>query len=148
EVNNRIAARGPSFAIPIRPGRSFRKLFRRRQDPRHAALRGKPKGRRARGPARNPAASPNDALLAPHRRGRVFFDHCVRALSELEEAERALSGMRGTPRGLLRVTVPLSFAFLGPIVGEFVRKYPEVRVELFCTDRIVDLVAEGFDAAI
>nr|PZM93423.1 MAG: LysR family transcriptional regulator [Pseudomonadota bacterium] len=80
--------------------------------------------------------------------GRVFFDHCVRALSELEEAERALSGMRGTPRGLLRVTVPLSFAFLGPIVGEFVRKYPEVRVELFCTDRIVDLVAEGFDAAI
>src|SRR5690606_6071764 len=80
--------------------------------------------------------------------GRIFHDHCLRALAELQEAEDALAGMHGTPRGLLRVTAPLSFAFLGPLVGEFLGENPEVRIELLCTDRVVDLVEEGFDAAI
>lgn len=80
--------------------------------------------------------------------GRIFYDHCVRALAELEEAEEALAGMHGTPRGLLRVTAPLSFGFLGPLVGEFLEQNPEVQIELLCTDRIVDLVEEGFDVAI
>lgn len=80
--------------------------------------------------------------------GRIFHDHCVRALAELEEAEQALSGMHGTPRGLLRVTAPLSCGFLGPLVGEFLGRNPEVRIELLCTDRVVDLVEEGFDVAI
>jgi DNA-binding transcriptional LysR family regulator len=80
--------------------------------------------------------------------GRIFYDHCVRALAELEEAEQALAGMHGTPRGLLRVTAPLSFGFLGPIVGDFLGENPDVQIELLCTDRVVDLVEEGFDVAI
>lgn len=80
--------------------------------------------------------------------GRIFYDHCLRALAELQEAEDALTGMHGTPRGLLRVTAPLSFGFLGPLVGEFLERNPEVQIELLCTDRVVDLVEEGFDLAI
>lgn len=80
--------------------------------------------------------------------GRIFYDHCQRALGELEEAEQALAGMHAVPRGLLRVTAPLSFGFLGPLVGEFLRENPEVQMELLCTDRVVDLVEEGFDVAI
>jgi len=80
--------------------------------------------------------------------GRIFFEHCARALAELDEGEQALGGMRAAPCGLLRVTAPLSFGFLGPIVAEYLLRWPEVEVELVCTDRVVDLVEEGFDVAI
>ncbi|WP_373047521.1 LysR family transcriptional regulator [Vulgatibacter sp.] len=80
--------------------------------------------------------------------GRIFYEHGQRALAELEEAELALGGMRAEPRGLLRVTAPLSFGFVGPIVAAFLGHYPEVQVEMVCTDRVVDLVEEGFDVAI
>ena len=80
--------------------------------------------------------------------GRVFYDHCQRALAELQDAEEALGGMGARPRGLLRITAPLSFGFLGPIVAAFLQRWPEVEIELVCTDRVVDLVEEGFDVAI
>jgi DNA-binding transcriptional LysR family regulator len=80
--------------------------------------------------------------------GRVFYDHCLRALAELEDGKLALGGTTATPRGVLRVTAPLSFGFLGPFVAEFLQRWPEVEVELVCTDRVVDLVEEGFDVAI
>ena len=80
--------------------------------------------------------------------GRIYYEHCQRALAELEEAELALSGMRAEPRGLLRVTAPLSFGFIGARVAAFLQAHAEVRVELVCTDRVVDLVEEGFDVAI
>ena len=80
--------------------------------------------------------------------GRVFYDHCQRALAELQDAEEALGGMGARPKGLLRITAPLSFGFLGPIVAAFLQRWPEVEIELVCTDRVVDLVEEGFDVAI
>ncbi|AKU92711.1 LysR family transcriptional regulator [Vulgatibacter incomptus] len=80
--------------------------------------------------------------------GRVFYDHCLRALAELEDGKLALGGMVANPRGVLRVTAPLSFGFVGPIVAEFLQRWPEMEVELVCTDRVVDLVEEGFDVAI
>jgi DNA-binding transcriptional LysR family regulator len=80
--------------------------------------------------------------------GRVFYEHCTRAVAELEEAERALGGMRAKPTGLLRVTAPLSFGFLGPMLGPFLELHPAVQLEMVCTDRVVDIVEEGFDVAI
>src|SRR5688500_18733529 len=71
--------------------------------------------------------------------GRTYFDYCARIVAEVEEAERAVGSLQETPRGLLRVTAPVNMAFLGPIVGEFMKRYPEVRMELFCTGRAVDL---------
>jgi DNA-binding transcriptional LysR family regulator len=80
--------------------------------------------------------------------GRTYFDYCARIASEIDDAERAVSSLQDTPRGLLRVTAPVNFAFLGPIVTDFLKRYPEVRVELYCTARRVDLIEERFDVGI
>ena len=80
--------------------------------------------------------------------GRIYYEHCARIVGEVEDAERAVSSLQETPRGVLRVTAPVNAAFLGPIIGDFLKRYPEVRLDLFCTSRSVDLVEERFDVAI
>ena len=80
--------------------------------------------------------------------GRTYYDYCARIVGEVEDAERAVSSLQATPRGLLRVTAPVNVAFLGPIVSDYLKRYPEVRLELFCTGRRVDLVEERFDVGI
>jgi len=80
--------------------------------------------------------------------GRTYYDYCARIVAEIEDAERAVSSLEDTPRGSLRVTAPANAAFLGSIVADYLRRYPEVRLELFCTARSVDLVEERFDLAI
>lgn len=80
--------------------------------------------------------------------GRTYYEYCLRIVAEIEEAERAVSQLQDTPRGPLRVTAPLNFAFLGPIVADFLKRYPEVQLDLVCTDRVVDLVEERFDVGI
>ena len=69
-------------------------------------------------------------------------------MAEAEEAELAVTRLQAAPHGLLRVTTPLTFSFLGPLIADFLKRYPEVQVEMLCTDRAVALVEEGFDLAI
>jgi len=80
--------------------------------------------------------------------GRAFYQHAARVVAEAEEAERVVGRMQEIPRGLLRVTLPLNFGYLGPIVASFMARHPEVQVEMVCTDRVVDLIQEGFDVAV
>lgn len=80
--------------------------------------------------------------------GRTYYAYCARIVSELEEAERAVGRLQGMPRGVLRVTTPVNFTFLGSIFSDFFRRYPEVVLDVVSTDRVVDLVEEGFDLAI
>lgn len=80
--------------------------------------------------------------------GRIYYDHCARIVAEMEDAERAVSGLQGAPRGLLRVTAGTSTSWLGPIVSDFLKRFPEIQVELSCTGRVVDLVEERFDLGI
>jgi len=80
--------------------------------------------------------------------GRVYYEHCVRIVREIEDAELAVAQLKATPRGVIRVSVPLAFSMLGPLLAEYLRLYPEVRVDLLCTDRRVDLVEERFDLAL
>ncbi len=80
--------------------------------------------------------------------GRTYYDYCARIVGEIEDAERAVSRLSEAPRGILRVTAPINVSFLGPIVADYVKRYPEVRLELFCTARTVDLVEERFDLGI
>jgi DNA-binding transcriptional LysR family regulator len=80
--------------------------------------------------------------------GRTYYEFAARIVSEVDEAERAVSRLEQAPRGLLRVTAPLNFGFLGPIAGAFLARYPEVQLDLVCTDRVVDLVEERFDVGI
>ena len=80
--------------------------------------------------------------------GRTYYDYCARIAAEIEEAERAVSSLQERPRGRLRVTTPANFGFLAAIVADFLRRYPEVSIELVSTTRRVDLVEERFDVAL
>lgn len=80
--------------------------------------------------------------------GRTYHRHAARIIAELEDADAAVSQMQAEPRGLLRVTAPLSFSMLGPMIADYMTQHPRVQVHLVCTDRVVDLVEEGFDLAI
>jgi DNA-binding transcriptional LysR family regulator len=82
--------------------------------------------------------------------GRSFYEGCRRMLSEAEAAERAVAHLSGAPRGTLRVNVAMSFGVLhvAPALAGFMRRYPELSVELVLDDREVDLVEEGFDLGV
>ncbi|MEO0623304.1 MAG: LysR family transcriptional regulator [Pseudomonadota bacterium] len=82
--------------------------------------------------------------------GRVYFQSCQRILGDIEEAESAVSGVGGHISGQLRVAAPLSFGLshLTPALCRFVEAHPELRVDLDLSDRMVDLVGEGFDLAL
>lgn len=82
--------------------------------------------------------------------GAAFFEHAKRIIADLDEAEQALSHLRGAPRGLLRVNMPVTIGhlILAPLIPEFLRRYPDVEVDLTLNDRLVDLVEEGMDLGI
>lgn len=80
--------------------------------------------------------------------GRAYYDYCARIVAEIEDAERAVGSLQEAPRGLLRVTTGINAAWLGPIVSDFLKRYPDVQLELFCTGRTVDLVEERYDLGI
>jgi DNA-binding transcriptional LysR family regulator len=82
--------------------------------------------------------------------GEAFHQRCSQALLTINDAAREVQRSEESPRGVLRVTAPITFAehFLGGILSEFLTGNPEVRVTLDLTDRYVDLVAEGYDVAI
>lgn len=80
--------------------------------------------------------------------GRLFYDHCARIASEVESAQLAVTSLKETPRGLLRVTCGPNASYLAPIVRDYLQRYPEVRLELVTTARSVDLVEERFDVGI
>ncbi len=82
--------------------------------------------------------------------GAAFLDRVRLGLAALEEAAAEASSLTAKPRGTLRVNAPMSFGFrhLAPAVGEFMQSYPDVRVELTLTDRLVDLIEDNVDVAI
>jgi DNA-binding transcriptional LysR family regulator len=80
--------------------------------------------------------------------GRTYYDYCARIVAEVEDAERAVSRLQEAPRGVLRVTAGTNAGWLGAIVADFLKRYPEVRLDLSCTGRVVDLIEERFDLGI
>lgn len=82
--------------------------------------------------------------------GRVYFDEARRVLEQVANAERSVERLRLAPAGTLRVSAPVSFgaSIIAPLTASFLQAWPEVRVELYLTNRMVDLVDEGIDLAI
>jgi DNA-binding transcriptional LysR family regulator len=82
--------------------------------------------------------------------GRVFYEHCVQLLADLEEAEESAHAGTVKPRGTLRLTCATTFGVrhLAPAVVRFVERHPEMRFDVELSDRAVDLVEEGFDIAV
>ena len=82
--------------------------------------------------------------------GEVFLEHCVRLLDDAREAHDSVRRLHDAPRGLLRVSAPVTFAAgqLAPLLPAFLARYPEIRLELDASDRLVDLADEAYDLAI
>jgi LysR family transcriptional regulator for bpeEF and oprC len=82
--------------------------------------------------------------------GAAYFERCVALLAELRETEEALMRTHRSPRGRVRVEVSSLLARLViiPALSDFFERYPEIRLELGCSDRAVDLIDEGIDCAV
>jgi DNA-binding transcriptional LysR family regulator len=82
--------------------------------------------------------------------GERYYQHCARAVQELELGEASLRATKGRPNGLLRVTAPVDVGhtLLPKITRAYLDKYPDASVEMMLSNRIVDLVGEGVDLAI
>ncbi len=82
--------------------------------------------------------------------GAVFYERCSRLVAEAAEAERAVLDLDTEPRGLLKLSAPMSFGqlHLAPAIIELAALHPALRVDMTLDDRVIDLVAEGFDVAV
>jgi LysR family transcriptional regulator for bpeEF and oprC len=82
--------------------------------------------------------------------GADYLHRVRRVLDEIQDAEETLRGARARPQGLLRVDVPVSFGryLLLPALPEFVRRYPDIELDLRLNDQVIDLVAERVDVTV
>jgi len=82
--------------------------------------------------------------------GAAYHARCVRILAEVEETENAVSRAQAQPRGKLRVDVGAAFGrrVLVPALPAFFARYPELRLELGCSDRPIDIIEEGVDCVV
>jgi DNA-binding transcriptional LysR family regulator len=81
--------------------------------------------------------------------GRAYLERCLECLQAFDDADASVSELSLAPRGKLRISAPVElYAQLAPLVAAFVSAYPEVTVDLRLSNRIIDLVEEGFDLAI
>jgi DNA-binding transcriptional LysR family regulator len=80
--------------------------------------------------------------------GTLFLERSRRILAEIEAAESELSQSTATPRGRLRVSLPLVSGLVLPVLADFMAAYPQIQLDLDFSDRIVDVIEEGFDAVV
>ncbi|RON47701.1 LysR family transcriptional regulator [Pseudomonas frederiksbergensis] len=80
--------------------------------------------------------------------GTQFVERCRRVLAELEVAGEELSQNVSLPQGPLRISLPMIAKPFVCIFGEFQSRYPNIQLDLEFTDRLTDVITEGFDAVI
>ncbi|WP_332778437.1 LysR family transcriptional regulator [Polaromonas sp.] len=82
--------------------------------------------------------------------GMDYFERCRKILDELAEANAAASANTAQPAGRLRINAPVTFGnlHLAPLWGRFLQQYPQVTLDVTLSDRVVDLIDDGYDLAI
>ncbi|BBH15291.1 LysR family transcriptional regulator [Chromobacterium haemolyticum] len=80
--------------------------------------------------------------------GEQYLQRCLRILDEVETAERELQQEQAAPRGQLKVGLPHECGVLAPLLAVFMQDYPEIELDLDYSDRLVDVIGEGFDVVI
>ena len=82
--------------------------------------------------------------------GARLYERCARILRAAEEAVEVIADVGTLPQGLLRVTAPIGFGLLqlAELLPSFSERYPDVRLDVSLSDRIIDIASEGFDVAI
>ncbi|MDG3084895.1 LysR family transcriptional regulator [Vibrio hannami] len=82
--------------------------------------------------------------------GQLYFNQCKHLVEGLELAELAVTQMQSYPKGLLKMTAPVTYGEkqIAPLVHKFLQTYPEVELELILTNQKLDLLESGIDVAI
>lgn len=82
--------------------------------------------------------------------GRHYYEQCRRILADVKQVESAAEAMAAAPRGVLKVTVPLTYGVevFAPAMTDYLSAWPDVILELDLSNRVIDLVEEGFDASV
>jgi len=80
--------------------------------------------------------------------GALFLERSRRILAEVEAAEQEVTQAGAIPRGKLRISVPQVRGLLMPVLSDFMRAYPAIELDVDFSDRMVDVIEEGFDAVI
>lgn len=81
--------------------------------------------------------------------GRAYYARCVRVLADVEAADALALETHAQPMGALKISAPQNFGAqsLMPVINQFLAEHPLVEIDLDLTDRYVDLIAEGVEAA-
>jgi len=89
-------------------------------------------------------------IVVPTEAGAMFYARAARILQEVDEAASETQTLGGAPRGLLRISAPVIFGewHLAPLLPAFLRRHPDVRVDLSLNDRFVNLIEEHIDVAL
>ncbi|MEK1943180.1 MAG: LysR family transcriptional regulator [Pseudomonas sp.] len=82
--------------------------------------------------------------------GRQYYERCKSVLAEVEAADAIAHTQHSAPRGRLRINAPVTFGTycLMPVIADYLNAYPEVQIDLTLSDRVVDLIDEGYEAVI
>lgn len=82
--------------------------------------------------------------------GQAYYERCARIVTDIALAEQVVTDMQATPRGLLRVTAPVDLGSfrIAELTARFLVDHPDLHVHLDLTDRVIDLVDEGYDLAL
>lgn len=82
--------------------------------------------------------------------GRAYYERCVQVLADVTEAEQEAARATVVPRGTIKLTTAVAFGVrhIAPAIAAFLEQYPEVRFDVSLSDRVVDLVEEGFDLGV
>lgn len=88
--------------------------------------------------------------VSPTEVGLAYYDRARSVLDEAASADEMVTAMQATPKGALRISAPISFGIshVSPAVADFLCAFPQVDVAMVLEDRFVELIAEGYDAAI
>jgi DNA-binding transcriptional LysR family regulator len=82
--------------------------------------------------------------------GAAYLEKCRVILNLVEAAETGVAEERQTPRGMIRISLPLTYGLMrvAPILLDFARRYPEVQLDMDYTDRRVNLIEEAIDLSV
>jgi DNA-binding transcriptional LysR family regulator len=82
--------------------------------------------------------------------GKSYLERCRDVLESVDAADHVAEAMRALPQGVLRVSAPVTYGIqrLMPVLAEYAKQFPQVKVDLALNDRLVDLADEGIDVAI
>ena len=88
--------------------------------------------------------------VSPTEIGLTYYDRARRVLNDAGEADALVSSMQSAPTGMLRVSVATDFGsmHLSPVLGDFLAQFPDVSVNLELDNRYIEMISEGYDAAI